>query len=162
MTPAPSATPSGSSVIAAPSPLTLDGIAAGDRLLPDGAPRTPDAHAQRTRLAVTASVLALIVLGLAWELWLAPTGSGTLAIKVLPLLLPLPGLWRYRLYTYRWLSLLGWLYVGEGLVRATSERGLAMGLAWLEVGLASVVFVGCVLHVRGHLLNKTSAPEAAA
>jgi uncharacterized membrane protein len=95
--------------------------------------------------------LALIALGLAWELWLAPTGSGTLAIKVLPLLPALPGLWRYRLYTYRWLSLLVWLYVCEGLVRAPSERGWSQGLAVLEVLLSLVIFIGCVMHVRSRL-----------
>ena len=42
-----------------------------------------------TRALAVGATLALIALGLAWELWLAPTGSGTLAIKVLPLLLPL-------------------------------------------------------------------------
>ena len=35
--------------------------------------------------AVLGSVYALIALGLAWELWLAPTGNRTWAIKVLPL-----------------------------------------------------------------------------
>ena len=68
------------------------------------------------RLAL-AALLALIAFGLAWELWLAPTGRDTLAIKVVPLVLALPGLWRGKLYTFRWLSLLVWLYVAEGLVR---------------------------------------------
>ena len=76
-----------------------------------------------TRTVAVASVLALIALGLAWELWLAPTGRGTLAIKVLPLVPALAGLLRNRLYTYRWLSLLVWLYFTEGAVRATSEIG---------------------------------------
>ena len=61
-----------------------------------------------TRIAALASLIALIVLGLAWELWLAPTGRGTLALKVLPLALPIAGLLRYRMFTYRWLSLLVW------------------------------------------------------
>ena len=45
------------------------------------------ARVVHTRTLALACLLALIVLCLAWELWLAPTGSGTLAIKVLPLLL---------------------------------------------------------------------------
>ena len=89
------------------------------------------------------------MLGLAWELWLAPTGRGTLALKVLPLLLPLPGLWRHRLYTYRWASLLVWLYVAEGAVRATSDRGLGAALAVLEVVLGLLLFAACAAHVRG-------------
>jgi len=111
-----------------------------------------------TRAIVLGAVAALIVLGLAWELWLAPTGSGTLALKVLPLFAPLGGLWRYRLYTYRWLSLLIWLYVGEGLLRATSESGPAVPLAIAEFVLALSIFAGCVAHVRGRL---RSTPPAA-
>ncbi len=112
---------------------------------------TPSARARQTRTIVLAGVLALIVLCLAWELWLAPTGQGTLAIKVLPLLPALPGLWRYRLYTFRWLSLLVWVYAGEGLMRATSEHGLGAQLAGMEALLAVFIFVGCVMHIRTRL-----------
>ena len=35
------------------------------------------------------------------------------------------------------MSLLVWLYVAEGAVRATSERGLGAWLAALEVALAT-------------------------
>ena len=62
-------------------------------------PPAPTAAVRRTRaLAAAVSLLGLIVLGLAWELWLAPTGRGTLALKVLPLLLPLAGLLRPPLH----------------------------------------------------------------
>ncbi len=104
-----------------------------------------------TRGLAVGSVLALIALGLAWELWLAPTGSGTLALKVLPLLLPLPGLLRNRMYTYRWVSLLVWLYFTEGVVRATSDRGPGVPLAWLEVLLCLLLFGACAAHVRWRL-----------
>ena len=105
----------------------------------------------RTRAAAIASVVALIALGLAWELWLAPTGNGTLAIKVLPLLLPLPGLIRNRLYTFRWVTLMVWLYFIEGIVRAAGDRGIAAGLASLEVVLCLALFSACAVHVRGRL-----------
>ena len=104
-----------------------------------------------TRAAAIASLGALIALGLAWEFWLAPTGNGTLAIKVLPLLLPLPGLIRNRLYTFRWVTLLVWLYFIEGVVRAAGDRGIAAGLAALEVVLCLVLFSACAAHVRGRL-----------
>ena len=104
-----------------------------------------------TRGLAVASVLALIALGLAWELWLAPTGRGTLALKVLPLLLPLPGLLRNRMYTYRWLSLMVWLYFTEGVVRATSDRGPGVGLAVAEVLLCLLLFAACAAHVRWRL-----------
>jgi uncharacterized membrane protein len=104
-----------------------------------------------SRAAAVVATLALIALGLAWELWLAPTGHRTLAIKVLPLAFGLSGLCRNRLYTYRWMSLLVWLYVGEGLVRATSERNPGAGLAAAEVVLGLVLFVACGAHVRARL-----------
>ena len=104
-----------------------------------------------TRAVALASLIGLIVLGLAWELWLAPTGSGTLALKVLPLVLPIVGLLRLRMYTYRWLSLLVWLYFIEGAVRATSERGAGRWLAAVEVLLCLVLFAACAAHVRWRL-----------
>ena len=119
-------------------------------------PNTPDVTVadpllQRVRVLAVACLLALIVLGLAWELWLAPTGNRTLALKVLPLVLPLGGILKYRLHTYRWLSLMLWLYVAEGAVRATSERGIGGALALAEVGLCLLLFAACVLHVRRRL-----------
>ncbi|MCD6665886.1 MAG: DUF2069 domain-containing protein, partial [Hydrogenophaga sp.] len=75
----------------------------------------------RTRVLAVSSLIGLIVLGLAWELWLAPLrpGGSWLVLKVLPLTLPLAGLLKNRMYTYRWLSLLVWVYFTEGVVRAT-------------------------------------------
>jgi uncharacterized membrane protein len=105
------------------------------------------------RQGALALLLALIVLCLAWELWLAPTGSGTLALKVLPLLACLAGLLRHRMYTYRWLSLLLWLYVLEGLVRATSERGLGQVLAMAEVLLCALLFGVCGFYIRRRLAH---------
>jgi len=104
-----------------------------------------------TRTAAVTSVLGLIVLGLVWELWLAPTGSGTLALKVLPLAVPLAGLLKNRMYTYRWVSLLVWLYFFEGAVRATSDRGAGRWLALVEVLLCLVLFAACSAHVRWRL-----------
>lgn len=112
---------------------------------------TPDDFVRRTRLLSVASLLALIVLGLAWELWLAPTGQRTWALKVLPLALPLAGLLKHRLYTYRWVSLLVWLYFTEGIVRATSSHGPVVWLAWTEVGLCVLLFAACAAHVKHRL-----------
>jgi uncharacterized membrane protein len=108
----------------------------------------PDATIAWTRALALSATVALLVLCLAWELWLAPTGRGTLAIKALPLLLPLPGLARMRLYTYRWTSLLVWLYVAEGAVRATSDEGIGAWLGGIEMVLATTIFVACAMHVR--------------
>lgn len=115
-----------------------------------------------TRILAVGSAIAIVVLGLVWELWLAPTGTGTLAIKVLPLTLALPGLWRDKLYTYRWVSLAVWLYFAEGAVRATSDRGLGAPLAGVEVVLSLLLFIACGLHVRARLRSSALAVAAAA
>ena len=112
---------------------------------------TPSSPVAWTRTVAVGSVLALIALGLAWELWLAPTGNRTLALKVLPLLPALVGLMRYRMVTYRWLSLLVWLYFTEGVVRATSDRGAGVPLAIIEVLLCLLLFAACAAHVRWRL-----------
>jgi uncharacterized membrane protein len=111
-----------------------------------------------TRWLALGSLAALVLLGLAWELWLAPVrpGGSWLALKVLPLCLPLPGLLRDRLYTYRWVSLFVWLYFTEGVVRAWSDTGASAWLALLEVALCLVLFTACVLQVRLRLRAGTS------
>lgn len=119
--------------------------------------RPADATTQLSRTLAMLGVGGLIVLGLAWELWLAPTGSGTLALKVLPLVPLLPGLWRYRMRSYRVLSLLVWLYFTEGVVRASSEGGLGQALALAEVALTMLAFGACALHVRWRL-RKVATP----
>lgn len=103
-----------------------------------------------TRWLAAGSLLGLIVLGMAWELWLAPLrpGGSWLVVKVLPLCVPLAGLLRNRMYTYRWVSLVVWLYFAEGVVRAFSDRGLSARLALLEVTLCLALFAACALHVR--------------
>lgn len=130
--------------------------------LPPSTPApSPTAGVQRSRWLALAGCIALVVLGLAWELVLAPTGRGTLAIKVLPLLLAAPGLWRMRLYTYRWMSLAVWIYFTEGAVRATSESGVSAWLAGIEVLLSVLLFVACALHVRARLAAARVVPADA-
>ena len=73
------------------------------------------------------------------------------------IVLPLAGLLRYRMYTYRWLSLMIWLYVTEGLVRGTSEGGLGMALAWVEVVLSVTIFVACAAQIRQRLAEARRA-----
>jgi uncharacterized membrane protein len=111
----------------------------------------PTAVERLSRNIALGATVALILLCLAWELWLAPTGRGTLAVKALPLLAAPVGLWRYRMYTYRWLALIIWLYVMEGLVRSTSEGGRGQWLALGEVVLGVVIFVACTAQIRQRL-----------
>lgn len=119
-------------------------------------------HVSRTRLMAVSSLMGLIVLGLAWELWLAPMrpGGTLLALKVLPLCIPLTGLLKNRMYTYRWVSLLIWLYFTEGVVRAWGDPVPSNYLAMLEIFLCVVLFVACALHVRLRLKHaKLAAPS---
>ena len=125
---------------------------------------TPSAAVQATRLVAVCSLLALIALGLAWELWLAPLrpGGSWLAIKVLPLLLPLPGLLKNRMYTYRWVSLVVWLYFIEGVVRAWGDKAPGNYLAMVEVALCLLLFVAVVLHIRVRQRYAKAAQESSA
>lgn len=124
-------------------------------------PSALPSHVRRTRALAVASLLGLIILCLAWELWLAPLrpGGSWLAVKALPLTLPLAGLLKNRMYTYRWVSLVVWLYFTEGAVRAASDRGLSAQLAMAEVVLCVLLFVACALHVRWRL-KAAKAAEA--
>ena len=114
-------------------------------------PNAPTSAVQRSRWLAFCTCAALIVLGLLWELTLARTGAGTLAIKVIPLMLALPGLWRMKLYTYRWLSLAVWLYAAEGAVRVNSAPGREVALAGIEIVLSVLLFTACAWHVRARL-----------
>jgi len=121
------------------------------------APAAPTPGVLWSRWAALALCAALLLLGLGWELAWAPTGRGSLALKVLPLAFALPGLWRMRLYTYRWLALAVWLYVTEGVVRATSQpagaSSLGAMLAAVELLLALLLFAACAAHVRLRLAS---------
>ena len=102
-----------------------------------------------TRIA-SVSLIALILLCLAWELWLAPLrpGGSLVALKALPLALPLPGVLAGRRYTYQWSSLLILAYFAEGATRAWAESGLGRALALAEVALSLVFFAAAVSYAR--------------
>jgi uncharacterized membrane protein len=98
----------------------------------------------------TASLIALIFLCVAWELWLAPVraGGSALTLKALPLLLPLFGVLRGKRYTYQWASMLILAYFTEGVVRAWSERGAGQALALAEIVLSLVFFTAAICYAR--------------
>lgn len=106
--------------------------------------------ARTLNLTAAASLIALTLFCLAWELWLAPLrpGGSMLALKSLPLLAAIFGILRGRRYTHQWTSMLALAYVAEGIVRAMSDRGLPQQLAAVEVVLASALFFSCVLYAR--------------
>lgn len=101
----------------------------------------------RLRWAAVLSLVALIVLSLLWERWLAPIrpGGSWLMLKALPLLLPLRGLLNGKRYTYQWSSLLILAYITEGLVRATSDTGTSQWLAIVETTLSIIYFISVLM-----------------
>lgn len=104
----------------------------------------------KLRLMASTSLIALIVLSLLWEGWLAPLrpGGSLLILKAVPLLLPLFGILRGRRYTYQWACMFILLYFTEGTVRAWSDGGMASVLALVEIGLAVVFFFSAIFFAR--------------
>ena len=98
----------------------------------------------------SASLIALIALCVAWELWLAPLrpGGSLAALKALPLTLALGGISSGRRYTYQWSSLLVLAYFAEGVTRAWAERGASQDLAMLEIALSLIFFSAVVAYAR--------------
>lgn len=98
----------------------------------------------------SACLIGLILLGLAWELWLAPLrpGGSWLVLKILPLLIPLFGILRGKVYTYRWSTLLIWLYFTEGSVRAWTDPPPGSWLGMLEVILSLGFFFSAAWYAR--------------
>ncbi len=98
------------------------------------------------QLIASASLIALIFLNLAWELWLAPLkpGGSWLVLKAVVLLIPLMGILKGRRYTYQWMSMFILLYFTEGVMRAWSDKGLSATLGLIEVGLSAVFFVAAI------------------
>ena len=105
---------------------------------------------QFLRRVVVGCFAALIVLGLVWELWLAPIrpGAWLLSLKVIPLVLALPALIAGNMRTFQWWSMIVMLYLCEGLVRATSDSGPSVPLAWIEAALAAIAFMAILAYVR--------------
>jgi uncharacterized membrane protein len=118
---------------------------------------------QNTRLLnaiSSASLIALILLCTAWELWLAPLrpGGSMLVLKVVPLLLALFGILRGKRYTHQWMSMLILFYFTEGTVRGASDTGLSQQLAMLETVLTVIFFTSAIYYARA---TRTSQPRRA-
>lgn len=113
-----------------------------------------------TRTLAVSSLLGLIALSLGWELFWAPLrpGGSWLALKALPLCIPLAGLLKHRMYTYRWVSLMVWLYFTEGVVRGYSDKPPGNYLGLVEVLLCLLLFIACALHVRLRLAAPRATP----
>ncbi len=102
------------------------------------------------RHLASASLGLLILLCLAWEIFLAPLrpGGSLLFLKALPLAFAFRGILKGRLYTYQWASMLVLLYFMEGIMRGMGDAGLSGYLGWLEVLLSTLFFLAAVCYVR--------------
>jgi uncharacterized membrane protein len=102
--------------------------------------------AQRTAFI---STLALIVLCIAWEWFLAPLrpGGSWFILKAIPLVLVLPGLYRGDNYVMQASSMLILLYMTEGLVRILDPWPNVV-LAVIEVALSLMIFLALLAHLR--------------
>jgi uncharacterized membrane protein len=119
-----------------------------------------------------ASLVLLIVWLVAWEMVIAPLqpGGSLLALKVLPLLIPLRGVVKRDLYTLQWSSMVILLYFAEGVVRGYSDKDeLSRMMALGEVALVCVYFACALLYLRPYkkaakklakeLLDKVKVPH---
>ena len=97
------------------------------------------------------SLVSLIGWLVAWEMWIAPLhpGGSILALKALPLLIPLRGVIKRDIYTLQWSSMVILLYFTEGVVRAWSDtlqmsRNMALG----ETAMVCMYFACALLYLR--------------
>jgi len=120
---------------------------------------------RRWQWTATALLAALLLLCLAWELWLAPLrpGGSWLALKVLPLLWISPGISRGHNYTYRASTMLILAYFTEGVVRGWSDSGLSAKLGLAETALSVGFFFAAIAHVRASrdIKSATARPAPA-
>lgn len=110
-------------------------------------------------LAASVSLLALIVLCVLWEVWLAPLrpGGSWMMLKVVPLLPAVFGILRGKRYTYQWMSMLSLLYLVEGVLRA-GDAGLTGPLAIAEAVLAVVLCVSVIMYARMSAPSRQQRP----
>lgn len=124
---------------------------------------TPGPRAgHRLPLIALGAWLALLVLCVAWEMWLAPLrpGGSALVLKALPLLLPVRGLLRRSLYTMQWSAMLVLCYFAEGIVRGMSDPAPSNLLGWLEAVLAVGYFVCAIAYVAPYKRAAKQAQKA--
>lgn len=99
--------------------------------------------------AAAASWLALLLLTVLWEWQLAPLrpGGSWLALKAVPLLLPLAGVLRGDVRTMQWALLLVLLYIAEGSVRVV-DAPPAGTMAMIEIALGLLFFAAAIVYLR--------------
>jgi len=130
---------------------------------------------QRERIFHAGAIASLVILIgwlVAWEMFVAPLrpGGSLLALKALPLFIPLRGVVKRELYTLQWSSMVILLYFTEGVVRAWADQADASRvMAWGEIVLSCVFFACALLFLHPYkkaarrmakeLLDKVKVPH---
>jgi uncharacterized membrane protein len=101
------------------------------------------------QLLAAAAFVDLFILCVAWEWFISPLrpGGSWLILKGIPLLFAIPGIWKGKVYTMQWASMLILLYATEGLVRIL-ESGANVWLALLETVLATIAFACLLIYLK--------------
>lgn len=108
------------------------------------------------RRATLGAYLALLIFVFVWEAWLAPSTpvprTFWLALKTIPLLIPLPGLWRGNARTHVLAALLVLLYFCEGIAdtyhAVKTNASIALMGALIELSAALLFIVLAPIHAR--------------
>ena len=118
----------------------------------------------RWRLATLVLTGFLILLGVAWETFLAPLrpGGTLLAFKVLPLVFAFAAFRKDRVRHYQLWSMLILAYLCEGVVRGMTDGGRSAVLGWMEALLAIAIYVAITryVQVRRQAAGSASAPAS--
>ena len=115
------------------------------------------------QLIATAAFIDLFILCVCWEWFISPLrpNGSWLILKGVPLLFAIPGIWKGKVYTMQWGSMLILLYTTEGLVRIL-ETGTNFWLALLEVILSTVGFVCLLMYLKPIKKEAKALKKAAA
>ncbi len=100
-------------------------------------------------LIASAATLDLIILCIAWEWFISPLrpDGSWLILKAVPLIVMLPGIWRAKVYTMQWGTMLILIYSTEALVRI-SESGWNFWMALIELFLSVIIFICLLLYLK--------------
>ncbi len=100
-------------------------------------------------LIASAATLDLIIVCIAWEWFISPLrpDGSWLILKAVPLIVMLPGIWRAKVYTMQWGTMLILIYSTEALVRI-SESGWNFWMALIELFLSVIIFICLLLYLK--------------
>ena len=104
-------------------------------------------------------VICMIILGIAWEIWLNPIKEegSLLWLKVTPLIVTLPGLVKGNVYTFQWISLLVWFYICEALVRVYTFQMIEIILSIIWLIMSIILFVIVWMAIKSFKKLKSSS-----